>query len=49
MIKNYTAKNFTKDPKLPSENTIQFLLNYSKALHFIPIKNNEGKVEVNLN
>lgn len=49
MTKNYsTKKNFT-ETKLPSENTIQFLLNYSKSLHFIDIKDKSKKVEMNLN
>ena len=49
MIKNYTRNKLKNVPKLPSENTIQFLLNYSKSLHFIQTKSNEDNVEVNLN
>ncbi len=49
MIKNYTIKKTSNTPRNPSENTIQFLLNYSKSLHFIQTKSNEGSVEVNLN
>lgn len=49
MVKNYLEEKNPKTPKLPSENTIQFLLNYSKSLHFIQTKCDESKVELNLN
>lgn len=49
MVKNYSTKKIPNAPKSPSESTIQFLLNYSKSLHFIETKGNNDTVEMNLN
>jgi len=49
MIKNYLTKEINHEPTSPSRKTIEFLLNYSKSLRFIKLKNNIDQAEVTLN
>lgn len=50
MVKNYTTRKSFITPKNPSENTIQFLLDYSKSLNFIDLNQKDiDQIEVNLN
>ncbi len=39
MAKLYTKKTLATSNMLPKKETISFLLNYSKALHFIKVGN----------
>jgi len=49
MIKNYTDEKINKDPKMPSDQSVEFILNYSKSLHFMKMKKTDDQVELNLN
>ena len=49
MIKNYTVEKISNDPMTPSDKTIQFILNYSKSLHFVQSSNGNDQIELNLN
>jgi hypothetical protein len=49
MIKNYITKGTFKEPKNPSAENIQFILNYSKSLRFLKLRRSMRQVEINLN
>lgn len=49
MIKDYTDEKINKTPKMPSDQCIDFILNYSKSLHLIKMKESRDQIEVNLN
>jgi hypothetical protein len=49
MTKNYTIKKINNEPKSPSEETLQFILNYSKSLQFIKLDKSKEQAEINLN
>lgn len=49
MTKNYIKKEITEELTSPSEETIQFVLNYSKSLQFLKLNKYLTSVEVNLN
>jgi len=49
MIKNYTKENISENSILPSENSIQFLLSYSRSLHVFQTPKSGCEIEMNLN
>ncbi|MEI6866193.1 hypothetical protein [Flavicella sp.] len=49
MTKNYIKIETSIEPNVPSEETINFILNYSKSLQFLKLIKYPRYVEVNLN
>ncbi|MFC2110347.1 hypothetical protein ACFLSU_07250 [Bacteroidota bacterium] len=49
MIKNYISKKPKNINKEPSEETIEFLLSYSKSLKYVNSIKFDTQVELNLN
>ncbi len=49
MIKNYTPQKSSKVNNEPSEQTIRFLLDFSKSLRFVNSIKLDTQVELNLN
>lgn len=42
-------KKKSSNPKTPSDETVQFILNYSKSLNFMKLKQNDNQIELHLN
>jgi hypothetical protein len=49
MIKNYTTNDVLNESLMPSESTIQFLLDFSKSLNYIKSNITDDNIELNLN
>ncbi len=49
MTENYFQEKTSEENILPSNEAIQFILNYSKSVHFIKCSKEQGAIEVNLN